>query len=529
MTNSEVSIAKADKSISQRNEHYFLSLSDFLRNNATLIGFLGAIALAAYGFELFNLHLTIDEELHSYASNSLEWIKQGRWGMFLLSYFLFPQPVIPFAPLFIALAFQLLAIVVLLDAWGAKENLGKMSGGAIAMAYPGMVYIYAFSTINFGIGIGLFMVALSVLVFVRTNGAIRLLSALPATLALSIYQGLAAGLAVAFIVYIVANTIKSGRHRVDFSELVLIAIVGILSIVLYSVSQMIAIAVSGLKIGYVDQFFDLIFLWQHPAEVIRRLHITVSNIYTGSASYFGISVGMVPVVTGLAIGSLGVRLVQCELQMFSKFVIGLLCVSITLLPFALGLVMRGELPLRTVVAMPIALAGLIALGAYGRTWIFANILGFAVAFCVFQFVVSTNAMFSSSALALESDRLIAARLLERIEAARMEAGTDQIRYLEVVGYPNIPPTRLKPKSEVIGASFFEWDQGNVYRILLFINTLESKDWKALPSAEQRALIEVTSIMPSWPSYGSVRVFGDTAVVKFGEYSYSQLRKQSATP
>ncbi len=65
--------------------------------------------------------------------------------------------------------------------------------------------------------------------------------------------------------------------------------------------------------------------------------------------------------------------------------------------------------------------------------------------------------------------------------------------------------------------------------LFFINTLEYIDWKPLPSAEQRALIEVTSIMPSWPSQGSVRVFGDTAVIKFGDYSYSQPRKQSATP
>jgi hypothetical protein len=529
MTIDKMITARAVESISRKIENHLFSISGFLRRNIPMISALGAIALAAYGFELFNLHLTIDEELHAYANNSQEWIKQGRWGMYLLSYFLFPQPVIPFAPLFTALTFQLVAIILLLDAWGVKSSLGRVSAGAMAMAFPGMVYIYAFSTINFGIGIGLFLVALSVFVFARANGAYRLLSVLPATLALSIYQGLAAGLAVAFVVFVVANSLNFERRRVDFGTLVMIVIIGILSILLYSATQMLAITVSGLEIGYVDQFFDFEFLWQHPAEVIRRLQVTVIGIYTGSARYFGITLGMVSVVTVLLIGSLGVRLIRCELQGFSKVVIALLCVAIALLPFALGLVMRGDLPLRALVAMPIALAGLVALGTFGRTGIFANVLGIAMSLCVFQFVVSTNALFSSSALALESDRLTAARLLERIEVARKEAGSDKVKYLEIVGFPNIPATRLRPKSEVIGASFFEWDQGNVFRVLFFINTLENHNWKALPAPEGRALIDETSKMPSWPEHGSVRVFGDTAVIKFADYSYSQLRKQSGTP
>jgi len=40
-----------------------------------------------YGYEIFNFNLTIDEELHlGYRNAIVDWIGEGRWGMYLLSF-----------------------------------------------------------------------------------------------------------------------------------------------------------------------------------------------------------------------------------------------------------------------------------------------------------------------------------------------------------------------------------------------------------------------------------------------------------
>lgn len=49
-------------------------------------------ALVAYGNEIFNLHLTIDEEIFANVEAWRDWLSQGRWGMALLSRFVLPTP-----------------------------------------------------------------------------------------------------------------------------------------------------------------------------------------------------------------------------------------------------------------------------------------------------------------------------------------------------------------------------------------------------------------------------------------------------
>jgi hypothetical protein len=186
--------------------------------------------------------------------------------------------------------------------------------------------------------------------------------------------------------------------------------------------------------------------------------------------------------------------------------------------------MRGYLATRFLVSLPIVMAGVVMLGLHGRSRGFKFFAGALVGICVFQFVVSTNTLFSSSALALQADRLLAGRVLERIAEAKAAAGVKDLRWLEVVGYVNRTPTRLIPKSETFGASFFEWDQGNAHRILSFLKTLGAEELQALPVQERSEMMDLTSTMAIWPDKGSVQVFEDIAVIKFGHYS--DVQKQT---
>ena len=91
------------------------SLSNYLKEHYRLAALLSGVAIAAYGFELFNLNLTIDEEIHAFASQDTMWIAQGRWGMFVLNRLLIPYPIIPFVPLFVALLSHVAAVLILLS------------------------------------------------------------------------------------------------------------------------------------------------------------------------------------------------------------------------------------------------------------------------------------------------------------------------------------------------------------------------------------------------------------------------------
>ena len=64
----------------------------FFKNNLVTICVLALIALTVYGYELFNINLTIDEELLGLRTEiSPGFITSGRWGGFVLTKLLLPR------------------------------------------------------------------------------------------------------------------------------------------------------------------------------------------------------------------------------------------------------------------------------------------------------------------------------------------------------------------------------------------------------------------------------------------------------
>lgn len=502
---------------------YVCRMHNYLIQNLVLVMVFISIAIAAYGFELFNLNLTIDEEVHAFSSQADRWIEQGRWGMYLLNRFLLPQSIIPFVPLFIALTFHIVAILLLLSSWRVESNLENLMVGAVGIAYPGMAYMYTFSTINYGIGIGLFFVALSLSVYVRAQGAHKFYAVFPAAVAIAIYQGFAVALAVAFLVLFISTEIQSDRRNLDTRSLLTIAIIGLVSGAIYLLVQKLFLWSTATKIGYVDTFFDINFLRENFGGVGRQVFGTFGRVYLGSPSIYGNQMTMLAVVVIIMLSGLAFNLIYCKLLIQNKLIVALLIVLLLILPFAMGFLMRGHIAMRFLVALPILFSGLVMLGVHTRSRVTSLFTGIPIGLFVFQSIISTNTLFSSSALALQADRLLAGRVLERIADAKATAGATELKYLEIVGYIDRIPTRLIPKLETFGASFFEWDQGNTNRVLLFLRTLGYQELQALPLKDRSEMMELTNSMPIWPEKGSVRLFGNTAVVKFGPYSYVQKR------
>lgn len=126
--------------LARRFETSLANVHEYLKENATLIAVLAAVAVCAYGFELFQLNLTVDEELHAeYLGPTLGWVSQGRWGMYLLNKFILPYTIIPFAPLFVALIFHIAAALLMLEGWKVTSKLDRFIVGAICVAFPNLI------------------------------------------------------------------------------------------------------------------------------------------------------------------------------------------------------------------------------------------------------------------------------------------------------------------------------------------------------------------------------------------------------
>ncbi len=107
-------------------------------------------AMVAWGDELFDLHLTIDEEIFADVEAWRNWLTQGRWGMALLSRFVLPHPVAPVVSTSLGVLGFCAALLVFLKTWSTSRL--TLLAVAFGIVSPALGYLLTFSTISFGVG-----------------------------------------------------------------------------------------------------------------------------------------------------------------------------------------------------------------------------------------------------------------------------------------------------------------------------------------------------------------------------------------
>lgn len=498
------------------------NLHRYIRENANLILVLAVVALCAYGFELFQLNLTIDEEMHAtYTAPTLDWISQGRWGMYLLNRLLLPYTIIPFVPLFTALVFHIMAALLTLESWNVTSNPDRFVAGAIYVTFPTLAYMYTFSTINYGVGIGFFCVALSSFIYAKQQGWKRFLAILPASFAIAIYQGFIPVLAAVFLVYLLCTQIRAERSLV--MEILWIAGVLFLSLLMYYVVQRL-ILIFGVVPGltYITGFFDPGFFQRYSRMVWNRVWTySLVPVYSGKEAIYAMKLTGLRLLMVVSFLGFLMNVFRSRLSAFNRVIALLFWIVLLILPFVSGFLMQFALSNRFLLALPTVISGVVMLGMLNGSRLFKLFVAVLATYCILQFVTSTNHLFASSHLALEADRLLASRLITRIEDAQAEAGMPPVRYIEIIGYYGRPPTELIPKIETFGASFFEWDGGSPYRIAVFLETMGLPRLELLTLDQRAQMVSIADLMSAWPHKDSIRIVNETVLVKFGDYSYSQ--------
>jgi hypothetical protein len=510
------------KSINFHIDRWLSDLQNYLRKEVDLIVVLAVLAVAAYGFELFNLNLTIDEEVYAATTGpTLEWIAQGRWGMYLLNKFVMPYTIIPFVPLFVALLFHIIATLLLLEGWEVRSKPTQFVVGAIYVTFPTMAFMYTFSTINYGIGIGLFCISLSLFIYSKIKGLNRFWAIIPGSFAIAIYQGFIPALAAVYLVYLILLIVRGTKSIIK--EILVIAIVLTLSVFIYYAVQKLILfmgIVQGLP--YVSGFFSLKFLLHYYSTVLFRLwSYLIVPIYLGNEKVYSIKMTGISILLLVSSISLFIASFKARISAINRILIAIFYIALLALPFLSGIFMQGYMSYRFLTALPIVIAGVVMLGMINTSRLFNFTLIILSSFCILQFVTSTNHLFASSHLALEADRLLASRLIGRIEEAQAETGSQPLKFLEIIGYYKRPPTQLIPKIETFGASFFEWEDGSSSRISHFLQTVGFPLLRPLPVNQQALMVSIAETMPEWPEKGSVKIVNDVVLVKFGDYSGSQ--------
>jgi hypothetical protein len=498
------------------------NLHEYGKKNANLILGLAIVALCAYGFELFQLNLTIDEEIHAtYSAATLDWISQGRWGMYLLNRLLLPYTIVPFVPLFTALVFHILAALLTLESWKVTSMLDRFVLGSMYVTFPTLAYMYTFSTINYGIGIGFFCVALSSFLYARNQGWKRFLAVLPASFAIAIYQGFIPVLAAVFLVYLLCIQIRAERSLV--MEILGISAVFLFSLFIYYAVQRLVLILGVVPgLAYVTGFFDPGFFQRYSRMVWNRVwSYSLLPVYTGSEAVYAMRLSGLWILLAVSAIGLFITVLRSRLPVINKVLAILFWMMLLILPFLSGFLMQFSLSVRFLLAVPTVISGIVLLGMLNGSRPFKLLVTVLATYCLFQFITSTNHLFASSHLALEADRLLASRLITRIEDARAEAGMPPVKYIEIIGYYDRPSTQLIPKLETFGASFFEWDGGSSYRIAVFLETLGLSRLELLTLDQRAQMVSIVDLMSVWPQKDSIKIVNETVLVKFGDYSYSQ--------
>lgn len=496
-------------------------IKSYFKQNSFIVFALLIAAVCGYGFELFNFNLTIDEEIHAtYSSAVVAWVTQGRWGMYILNKLFFPHTVIPFAPLFAALVFHIAAALLLFEGWNIKSDPIKIIAGMVFITFPIISYMYTFSTINYGIGAGLFLVAMSLFLYAKLEGKLRLFAVIPAAFSLGIYQGFLPALIVAYLVHILSSWIRSGPPKIG--ELITVAGIHILSVAIYGAVQKTILTLGVFQESdYISQYIDIKSIIPDIGTILSRIWGTMVLVYTGGQSLYGINISYLKFFVLLLLLGFIIQVLRTKLALGNKVLIVFLGFSLLFIPFLSGIILQGYLAMRFLVALPVMMMGLTALGMGNAPRLYKVLTAFMALYCIFQFIVSTNNLFGSSHLALQSDRVLASRLFERIDLERSDKNVMEVKYLEVVGYYSNPSTPLIPKNETFGASFFEWDQGHAGRIVLFFKTLGYDDLQAAPMDKRIQMLNYVDSMPAWPEQGSIKIIDGVVLIKFGPYSATQ--------
>ena len=476
--------------------------------------FLLCIVLLAYGYEIFGFHLTIDEELHAdYIGAIAGWSNQGRWGMSILSSFI-PSSVVPVVSPIIGIGLSTFAWWFLLTNVFKIGRAEAVLAVALAVTLPVLTFTLTFTTLAYGIGVG--NICLAIFAFHLKKGKLKglIISSLAGAFSISIYQPFLFAILTIYLfeVYRSEPISLAGTWKTF-----VLSFLGVLSIYLL-IDWLIRLALNT-NLEYVGSFVDIRGLINAPIDRFISASMNVIDVYGLPAKKFGLHSPWLQIAMLLSL------LVCFRGAMTSSWKTSFIrfgaILGIILIPVFADAVASGGAPLRSGIYYPILTCLLVGFSISSSSPVLKIAVIFSIGAAILGNSVINNRLFSASDFAYQLDKNLAHEIfLEVNKLPSYSLANIQPMKVVLVGNKAWPENRLMPKSETFGASFFEWDGGNRYRVSAFLR-LSGLNVVAATPEESAKFTQTAATMPVWPNPGWVVLDRGMLILKFGNYSWGQ--------
>lgn len=476
-----------------------------------------AVTIVAFGFEIFNVSISIDEEVASVVDQPMKaWLSMDRWGMYLLNAVFHPGPPLPFFHFTMGLIANLVAFLIVTHIWDFSYRAVKFIAAIPALSYPSLSFTLTFNQSQYGYFVGLVLAVLAVYAFIRVKSPVLryLLVVGMLMVSISIYQSTVLAAPVVFCIYLfqkARNAHNLKIYAVQFGQFMLsIVAAGVLHEVLSGIIRQVFKVTSryqrieNVYSGEFLQSYDLFF-------VIRE----ISAVLVGQRWYIGWIMGfLVAISIFYSLVSLWIRKSDLKEKLMRSVFLGIAILS----PFILVIATGRIWPMRTFIALPILVAGLITLFAAHLSRRQLIFLGVYVACCFVHFVHSNTRLFYSDYMIWEQQKLLVNRVVSYLENHHGDRLTEtSSQPIVFVGIPQFSKSHVVRHEETFGAPIFHWDAGgNNSRIIRIFPILGVNYFRKPNLAEISKARAFSSNMTNWPAEGSVLLQDSIFIIRFSE-------------
>lgn len=482
-----------------------------------------AIVFLIFGYELFHFSLSIDEEIHTFITGlqmAHTWLEQGRWGMSLLLLVFPPISALPMVSTAIGGAGLIVAAAHLVSYYRI-DGLSRHVLAVSLITSPVWPHIVQFNPLFWGVGIGVALCAIGVRLLADSRWLMRLVGVGALALASGIYQVLT----LVAVVMVLGKYIRPGGEELGQSPwpaaVRMISLVGA-SAGMYLGINYVAMWVTGAGMAYVDMYWRVSEYLADPiGAFLISLRASASWILGSHPIYLGYGLAFV-VLPFLGILFAVAKMPRkerdtCLLRAFSLF--GILA-AVSLPVF----VSVGWAPARSLVALPF-MSAVLAVCIPLRSPLTQRAATAYLVVLVALSMWASATLFYSDHVMRERDRVVGEALLARLDNLRVPG--EPMRFT-LVGKlePSVPHDPVR-RVEVFGASFFEWDGGNVWRVYFYLRILGAHDLHPVDIAQLPEVASKSEGMPMWPAAGSVALIDGVAVIKLSPLTYEQRYRLGA--
>ncbi|MBQ6550305.1 MAG: glucosyltransferase domain-containing protein [Lachnospiraceae bacterium] len=497
--------------------------------------------LICYGAKLFYYNFGIDNESFAfrYGPAMKEFIQSGRFSIYLVKKVLHIFPFVPIFSLFLwILAFACYSFLG--GVYTISLSKEKRSGlyflifAAVLVSHPCFAEQFYFTHQSFEITLGmisaLFAATLARYWMSRPKEIwFLILAVLAAAFSFGFYQAIVP-LYLCFILCgafgILTDPVnKEDRTRI-FSLILKLFLLAVAPLIVYFLVDKLGHLVIHAENSYVGSMFwwDL----SAPGETIRLIGENIRQVVKAELPFYTLYYPVISCIFVLLsiIGAVRGKNVSSWMKL-------LFAVLIVISPFFLLIVTGHPVIIRTQFVLPFVCAFAtvmsldIAAGLFrerGRK-VFSVIFIMIAAVIFFQQSQTLNRFWYTAEVTYQNDLLFANSLIGKIEEETGDSMVSTEKKILFVGKYSPHLTDNTVRGDVIGKSFFEYDNtleniGSTYRIVGFYENIGYELWSASP--EQAALgQEIAENMPVYPEDGFIQVHDDLIIVKLSEPSDSQ--------